>query len=334
MSRLSRVRGSLSVLLLVAAVAAVAGCGKTSAVSSAEACADLAQARCTKRASCSNGASITRVYGDMGTCLDREKTACQNGLAGPGSGNNPDMVEACVAAFPTLSCADFFDNKPPAACAPTGSRANGGACVFNGQCTSGFCSGTKFATCGMCADPPASGDSCATSACDHGQACVDSTSLCQDRGTLNGTCDADHPCGSGLSCAGNNATTPGTCQNALTALNLPCGGTLPGCDGNVGLHCGGPSGTGKSCIMTSYVNNATPCGTMGDGSFVQCTRGDCYTATGLIAGGQQGTCKTDAADGAACDTVLGPGCTPPARCVVTAGSSAGTCTIPLGPSCG
>jgi hypothetical protein len=329
MMRFPRAHVSLLALALIAAA-----CGKTSGRSAAEACADLAQARCAMRASCSNDVSVTRVYGDMTTCLAREQTACQDGLAGPGTGNDPDMVEACVRAYPTFSCADFFDNKPPAPCAPTGSRANGAACAFNGQCTSGFCSGTKNAACGTCADSPAAGDSCATSACGHGQVCVDSTLLCQDRGTLNATCDSDHPCGNGLSCTGNNATTAGTCQNALTAANLPCGGQLPGCDGNVGLRCTGPSGTGKSCQPITYVGDGKPCGTMGDGSFVQCTRGDCYIATGLIAGGQQGTCKADAADGAACDIQLGPGCTPPARCVVAGTGTAGTCTVPLGPTCG
>jgi hypothetical protein len=164
---------------------------------------------------------------------------------------------------------------------------------------------------------------------------VASTSLCQDRVTLNGTCDSGHPCGSGLSCTGDNSSMPGTCQNALTTAGEACGGTaLPGCDGNVGLHCGGPSGTGKSCETITFANDGMACGTMGDGSFVQCIKGDCYTATGPISGGQQGTCKADALDGAACDTNLGPGCTAPARCVTAAGSTAGTCTVPLGPPCG
>jgi hypothetical protein len=330
MTRFRSLRASL--LIVVTSAALAAGCGK-SGTSSALACMHLAQARCDKRSSCSKDASITRVYGDMTTCLAREQTACEDGLAGPGTGNSPDMVEACVTAYPTLSCADFFDNKPPAPCAPTGSRANGGPCAFNGQCGSGFCSGTKNATCGACAPSPAPGDSCVSSACGHGQVCVASTMLCQDRGTLNATCDANNTCGSGLSCAGDNATTSGTCQNAPTTAGAACGGALPGCEGNVGLRCSGPAGS-KTCQQITYAGDGAACGTLADGSFVQCTRGDCYTATGTISGGQQGTCKADAADGAACDVVVGPGCTPPARCAVAGGGNAGTCTVPLGATCG
>jgi hypothetical protein len=86
--------------------------------------------------------------------------------------------------------------------------------------------------------------------------------------------------------------------------------------------------------MTMTVGDGLPCGTMGDGSFVQCAQGDCYTTTGLIGAGQQGTCKADAIEGGTCDTVLGPGCTPPLRCITGATGSMGVCTVPLGATCG
>src|SRR5205814_4238916 len=134
--------------------------------------------------------------------------------------------------------------------------------------------------------------SCLTSNCGHGQVCVDATSLCQIRGTLNDSCDANDPCGNGLSCTGDTMTTPGTCQNALTTLGAACGGTtLPGCDGAVGLRCSGPANTSRTCIMTALVGDGAACGTMADGSFAQCRKGDCYTSSGLAPGNLTGTCK-------------------------------------------
>jgi hypothetical protein len=274
----------------------------------------------------------------MPTCLAREKLTCMDALVAPSTGNSPALVEKCVAEFVAYTCADFGDNNPPADCAPTGGRALDGACTFNGQCASGFCAKTKDTVCGTCAAAPVAGDSCVASNCGHDQVCVSNAtgSLCQIRGALMAACDAGHPCGTGLSCVGANATTMvmGTCMGALNMVGAACGATLPGCDNTLGLHCGGPAGTGKTCLMTTLVGNGAPCGTMGDGSFVQCTQGDCYSATGLIDAGQQGTCKADAPDGAGCDTVLGPACTPPARCITAAAGSAGVCTIPLASTCG
>jgi len=326
------VRGAL---LVIAAGATAGTCGKTT-VTSDEACADFATVQCMKRATCTNGAGITRVYGDMATCLRRETRTCTDALGAPATGNSPTLVEKCVADFATYSCSDFGDNNPPADCIPTGQRDLGGACTFNGQCQSGFCSKTKASVCGSCAAAPAPGDSCVASNCGHDEICVDgdTTSVCQIRGTLNSPCSAANPCGTGLACVGATMTATGTCQNALTTVGAACGGMMPGCDGVIGLHCGGPADTGRTCIVTAFVGDGMPCGTMGDGSFAQCTQGDCYTATGLIAAGQQGTCKLDAVDGDACDTLLGPGCTPPARCVTGTTGTAGTCTIPLGPTCG
>src|SRR5262245_10013351 len=124
--------------ILVVATAA-AGCGSVgSGPSAATACADIARARCDQRSMCSSapgatgpGASLLRVYGDMATCLERETLACTNGLQAPQTGNNPAKVEKCVAAFPTYSCQDFFDNNPPADCLVTGARAAGAVCTFN-----------------------------------------------------------------------------------------------------------------------------------------------------------------------------------------------------------
>jgi hypothetical protein len=51
--------------------------------------------------------------------------------------------------------------------------------------------------------------------------------------------------------------------------------------------------------------------------------GGCYPV-----GGMTQTCLAPAADGAACDTVNGPGCLTPAKCVTAGSATTGTCQLP------
>ena len=323
-----------------------AGCGSTSGPSIQQACADVAAARCNQRSTCTalagssaSGASLGRVYGDMATCVQRETLACQNGLTAPQTGNSPTEVEACVKAFPTYSCADFFDNNPPADCAITGARANGATCTFGGQCGSGFCQGAKTSVCGACADPPADGTDCSDSACGHNQRCVNADNTCESVVSLNGACDGTHPCDSGLACVGSTATTMGTCQNGGSMIGVACGNgaATTACDNSLGLYCAGPSGS-KTCMPIVLVGDGMPCGLLPDGSRTDCLAGDCYTATGIATGSAVGTCKASVRENAAnpaCDLALGPGCLAPARCVVTGGGgTAGTCIVPVATMCG
>lgn len=326
-SRLSASATGLTSLLLFAT------CGDVTGVSADKACTDLAQVQCAKRVSCTNtinveGVNVLRAFGDVQTCLAREKLACMDGLAAPGTGNSPAMVEKCVDVFPTYACADFIGANPPAECAPTGSRSTGQACVFNGQCASGFCSGNKIAICGACAASPDPSTPCMTSNCGHGQVCVASTMLCQNRGAMDAACDAADPCGVELSCAG---PAPTTCKPALTQVGDPCGGAnLATCQNDLGLACLGPAGM-KVCTSVTFVADKEPCGTLADGSRADCTAGDCYTATAPALASEMGTCKSKVDTGTACDTALGPDCLAPSRCVPTTdGATAGTCTLPLG----
>jgi hypothetical protein len=284
------------------------------------------------------GASLKRVYGDMATCLQREQLACKNGLAAPQTGNSPAKVEACVKAFATYSCQDFFDNNPPADCTVTGARANGMTCTFGGQCTSGYCQGAKTSVCGMCADMPAAGADCTDSACGHNQRCVNADNTCESVVSLNGACDSTHPCDSGLACVGSSATMMGTCQMGGSMPGVACGNGAPttACDNSLGLYCAGPAGS-KTCMPIALVGDGMSCGLLADGSRVDCMAGDCYTATGAATGSAVGTCKASVVETAAnpaCDTNLGPGCLAPARCVVaTGGGTAGMCVVPVATMC-
>ena len=326
---------NLRLLLLAPLVAFAAACGGTS---NDTACADVATARCTQRSMCTNGTSVTRLYGDMTTCLAREKLACINGLAAKGTGNSPDHVEQCAAALKAESCADYLALVTPAPCISTGTLTDGTACAFSGQCSSTYCTNTANAACGSCGQPVAANGDCTNGGtCARGQACFTTPGTmgtmmsCLTPGAAGASCSRSAPCGSGLSCVGatgmGTGGTPGTCMASVSMAGAACDPTLrtaPSCDRTVGLFC---NATSKTCTTITYAASGGACGLGSDGNFIDCTGGICF---GSVTGGpnpMMGACKADAADGAACDTANGPGCIAPAKCVTTAGSTAGTCTL-------
>jgi hypothetical protein len=315
---------------------------KAGGPSASEACADIANARCALRSSCSSlpgamgdGPNIVALYGDLATCVEREAMLCEHALEAPQTGNTPAKLESCVAEFGGFSCQDFFDNNPPDACMNVGPRAAGRPCAFNSQCQSGYCQTAAGSLCGTCADPPDVGSDCTVSACGHNQRCLQATMACAEVVSRNQTCDDTHPCDSGLVCSGSSTDTDRVCQTAISTPGATCGGKQPSCDNSLGLYCTGPQG-GKTCALASFVESGMPCGVLADGSRVECIAGNCYSASGLVTGTDSGTCKASVRETAAdpsCDTVLGPSCMPPAHCVVTSGTS-GTCELATGPECG
>lgn len=339
----------------LALLAAGVGCGSNdSSVTADKACTDVAQAQCNRRQTCSTGSLsgsvinptgiyILATYGDMNTCVARAKLACQNNLAAPGTSNTPAQLEKCASEYSNWSCSDLFDNgaNPPPDCALPGQIGNGATCALAGQCATRFCSGTKNATCGLCAAEPADGDSCTTSGCAPGQACkTESTGdlLCLDRLlTGDATCTSDYPCQAFTACIGSSSTNPtktGVCTATATSVGAACGGTGPGCEGNIGLTCLGATGA-KTCQQIAYVGAGMPCGTLADGSRAACIASDCFTATAPAAITDTGaTCLARAVDGGACDTQVGPLCLSPARCVLKGnGTTAGTCVVPTASLC-
>ena len=294
------------------------------------ACTTIATTRCTKLQSCSP-ADLEKRFGDLATCETRETLACTEALAAPMTGNTPSATLACSDAIGAESCPDFFSKVPPTACT-TQIGPGSGACGFSAECATGFCGVATDALCGTCAPQPAIGDACATIGCGQDLVCVAATSLCQSPVVANGACSRDLPCADGLTCVGANAqtSTTGLCTPEVTTANGACDPkhkTGADCSADAGLAC---DTTTTTCVAQPLVAAGMVCGPI-NGITTKCSG----AATCVIPGNQTtGTCVAPAADGATCDTVAGPTCFTPARCVsTTAGGTAGTCQLPGSPTC-
>jgi len=100
--------------------------------------------------------------------------------------------------------------------------------------------------------------------------------------------------------------------------------TAPACNRALGLYCNAQS---KTCTAIAFAANGAACGIGSDGSLTDCTAGVCYGSVNSATNPVLGTCKADVAEGGACDTMAGPSCLAPARCVTASGATAGTCTL-------
>ena len=304
----------------------VVACG--SDLTADEACTRIAQDRCTRLQACS-ASDLTRRWPDVASCEQREKLACTEALAAPKTANTPSTTDACAAALAAEDCPAFLAAvDPPTACVVQhGPFAAGAACSFAAQCATGFCAVAAGALCGTCAPQPMPGDSCANQGCGQTMVCVAGTQQCEVPVASGAACSSSIPCAQGLACVGG---TTGTCMAEGETVGAACDVrrlTAPDCDAAAGLACDRSSNT---CVMQPLAPAGATCGEITT-VFTACMSGaTCVRA----AGSTTGTCIAPAADGAACDSVSGPGCLFPARCVPSAaGASAGTCQLPGSTTC-
>jgi hypothetical protein len=311
-----------------------ADAGMDSGPSNTMACADLATAQCTKLETCSRVIMQIK-YGSVAVCEARAADLCMNALAAPSTGNTPDKTEACVQAYPSWACADYFNNvNAPTACAQTtGELANGKACAFPAQCVSGFCEVSANATCGTCAPAPSPGESCENLAsCGQGLLCLGTLKVCRAYGVAGSTCNADAPCGANFSCIGAEPSKgiTGHCEPSTALIGAKCDPTLvkgPGCDYDAGLVCNSKS---KVCETISVSQVGGPCNSVNNQYAPCAANGKCSTTEE----GATGTCSAAVPDGKPCSTTGGPSCLTPARCIVTSsGSTSGTCQVDDSSSC-
>lgn len=314
-----------------------------------QACGDSAHASCTKRDSCSLTSFLNTLdYGSETICETRTALACVADLGSPGDAQNPTHIEACVAQYANYDCVDYLTNNPSGACVPpAGTLAMGAACGASGQCQSAYCAVSQNQVCGTCQPLPVAGATCqVTGDCGRDLNCAIPTGMttgtCAAYGAASAMClTGTAPCAPGLACVGDDETTGamGTCQAQGTTVGATCDPsrkTSANCEGDLGLICI-PTAAGSmmgTCQAITFTMTGT-CGDVGASpitGYVDCQAGGlCVKASSTAT---TGTCSPPAADGAACDSALGPPCLSPAKCVPTAdGGTAGTCTLPNANNC-
>jgi hypothetical protein len=301
-------------------------------------CVNYASAKCSKFDSCTKGIYIQTHFGTMDQCVAREKLTCLGTLALPDASSTPRGYARCAQDISAAACNDYFDlTNITKSCTPQpGPRADGAKCVENGQCQSTWCYAPTGAACGTCAQRPPAGAPCTANVDCGGRGLKCSKAgICASPVLAGGACDQSRPCGFLTTCVGDTPTTPGTCQADGPSVGTACDTatmTASLCANEYGLFC--PSAT-RQCATMDLVGPSQACGVFaGDAGTsdaaapsrkIDCTGGgDCFPTTA-----SKGTCLAPAAEGATCDTVNGPPCMAPARCVGATGdaSTTGTCQI-------
>ncbi len=291
-------------------------------ITAMQACADYAKASCTQGNSCSP--FTTEVdFGDEATCEQRQILGCTPLLGIHGSSLTPAAIEACAQAITGETCVQFLDNHQPAACAFTGTLAEGATCGAGSQCESGYCSLAKGSSCGTCATRTSK---CTTDGdCPSDQLC--SGGACVTPVAPPGMCDnGAHICIRTLVCLGEQQADSGLggCGTA-GGVGAACDDPTD-CQGGAGIVCNTASGM---CVAAQKATTGQSCGVV-NGALVVCTGGAfCANLMKVDDAGLpvEGTCHPPAADGAPCGS--GVNCTLPAVC----SPKTFTCTLPDPGSC-
>jgi hypothetical protein len=289
--------------------------GSAGAVTAEQACSDFAAAVCANIRRCGPAFFDFR-YGDVATCVEREKIGCPSIFGVNGTNVTPQGLDACAGALATYACGDWSATWLPEACQPRGRLADGTVCGLDAQCSSGFCS-KKEPHCGVCAPLLREGQDCG-----FGAACA------RDLVCRNGKCSGplpsgvpcsgefNHGCASGLVCLGGASGRGGVCAPPLPK-GAPCDrNRVTGeCDITIGLVC--PWTTGV-CTPIEFVDLGGSCGVLSENPFrlVYCKGGAICESRDA---GVVGVCGPPRPDGAPC--MPDDECRYPASCVD------GVCTL-------
>jgi hypothetical protein len=304
----------------------------------AMACTLLGEARCMALDQCSGGVLTTARWGSATVCKARIDAQCLQNLAATGTGATPATVLACAAALGTQSCSDVLANDTPEECAPvSGSLASFSPCFASGQCQTSFCQLEPNAACGLCKPVPEAGAPCSTTTdCGDGNTLGCVGMVCQPYLEAGAPCASGVTvCSPGYACtrnadAGASVDAGANCRLEGTTVNAACdtaNSEHPSCNTTYGLQC-----VSSKCAAVAYVDAGQACGTeLTDGVARCAASGTCVD--GGVPTSKSGVCLAAAADNAPCDTAVGPGCLPQARCVLEAGTS-GTCVSLGNASCG
>jgi hypothetical protein len=293
----------------VMALALAVSCGGSSSTSNGgnatpeQACADAAETLCSALERCVP-LYASLAWSDHATCVARSTINCPESFGLEGTSTTPAVLETCLMASAAASCAEIFKGVSACTVMP-GTLANGHACAQHAQCQSTFCN--PSGTCGVCADKAQPGAACSVDdQCTTGLKCVNVGTLvapnkiCVAYRAEGEACTAMEPCTPDLACKS------GTCQSADGPGQM-CSSTPDTCSAaTTGNTCA--AGICKSTLKIAKAGET--CGIdLATQTFTLCSGGAMCKTTGVTS-----TCLAAAEDGAACDTVNGPHCNPPASC--------------------
>lgn len=158
-------------------------------------------------------------------------------------------AKTCVPALEAYAPADCwgaaadFDadlDRLLAACAGVlvGTVADGGDCVFSGECpAASYCDATAAVCPGHCVHRRGVGGACSAVAnCEDGLACIGSK--CTQRAGPGEGCDVSHPCRGGLFCEGGHCAGPAAEGAGCSLADASCGH---------GLYCAKAAAGDGSC---------------------------------------------------------------------------------------
>jgi hypothetical protein len=173
--------------------------------------------------------------------------------------------------------------------------------------------------------PPVVGDPCTEIGCGRNLVCTPNQ-VCGNWVVAGQPCDTkNNVCAPSLACVIPAAQTSGACQPKGKTVGAACDNkrqTGADCDANAGLFCDAVT---LKCAAQTYANATQDCGLGPTGSSdVLCNAGGSCVNMGV---GSPSTCVAAAQEGNSCDTAMGPPCLAPARCMVSTGSTSGTCTL-------
>lgn len=246
----------------------------------------LAVEECARRVRC-DGAWFARLWDNVAQCDARTALQYKKMIESPNSGLTTAWASGCATALAADTCAD----ERPAACnIPSGKGSAGASCVSGADCdATSHCAvrpiGTskQYPLCGTCEPRP----------------------VTAPRAKV------------GEACGGTTYCETGTCRAGICRAYVPTGGAcddLKPCDTNID-RC-----EGSVCTARQYAKAGEVCGKLAGGTTIFC--GGAATCSDRDGMSEMGRCIPPAEDGRACDTSIGPGCLPPARCV------SGVCSIP------
>ncbi|MBK7857977.1 MAG: hypothetical protein IPJ65_04985 [Archangiaceae bacterium] len=201
-----------------------AGSGGGAAGGGAQACAELAAARCDRLGACSATALASR-YASMAACIAQVDDECRARKAAAGALETDADVLACAQRYPDAGCTEVVDPGLSPCTAVKGQRAAGADCFFDQQCASGQCGNHRQSRelCGTCLASVDAGAECNPDP-DHGAICGDGLSC------IDGTCQA----GGGVARLGESCASSSFARCALDTW----------CDGAV---CRPPKHLGDAC---------------------------------------------------------------------------------------